>query len=131
MFVTKTRADGSIHVHLADDAPEWLLAAVRDAHQGTLPNDWIYAECEAAYTSEYDDMAEHADSRIDIYTKDLYQWAADMCLTDTFAQAEAEAEYMASAPGTAVQQLQSIQYCAIRYIAEVIHNARKEHANDV
>ena len=47
-FVIHTRADGETFTTLADDAPAWLQEAVREAHQGDLPNDWVYAECRAA-----------------------------------------------------------------------------------
>jgi hypothetical protein len=132
---TKTRDNGEYFVHLKDDAPEWLSDAVRDAHQGTLPNDWIYAECLAAVEAfdfgdfDEDYIHEHADGRVDVYTRELYQWAADMCLTDTWANAEAEAAEMGLVEETE-KRLAVIQYCAIRYIAEAMLNACKDAAKE-
>lgn len=128
-FERKTRDSGEPFVTLKDDAPEWLQDAVQDAHQGTLPNDWIYAECLAAVEAfdneelgeDGDGVHEHADGRVDTYTRDLYQWAADMCLTDTWASAESEAEDMGPT-GTTLNRIASIQYCAIRHIAEIMRN---------
>lgn len=126
-FVIKTRESkhvgGESFVTLATDAPQWLATAVRDAHQGTLPNDWIYAECRAAALafdegalddSEDDDSVhEHVDGQVDVYTQALYQWAADFCLTETFSTAEQEARDM-GLPEETEKRLMSIQYAAIR-----------------
>jgi hypothetical protein len=132
-FVSGTRDNGETFVTLRDDRPEWLQDAVRDAHRGTLPNDWIYAECLAAVEA-YDDstivddagddggMHEYADSRVDVYTKELYRWAAAVCLTDTWAEAEAEARETGM-PEETERRIACIQYHAIRYIAEVMRNA--------
>lgn len=132
---TKTRDSGERFVTLNDDAPDWLQSAVRDA-QGTFPNDWIYAECLAAVeafdSGDFDEdyIHEHADGRVDVYTRELYQWAADMCLTDTWANAEEEAKELGGAEASIEQRLTSIQYCAIRYIAEVMLNACKDAAKE-
>jgi hypothetical protein len=139
-FAAKTRTKTGINngdeifITLADDAPPWLKEAVREAHQDTLPSDWIYAECQAATLafdegslddSEDDDCVhEHTDSRIDTATKDLYQWAADFCLTDTFAAAEEEATDMGMLEEKeTVKRIMSVQYAAIRYIADTMRQA--------
>jgi hypothetical protein len=130
-FATHTRPNREPYVTLRDGSPEWLQDAVRDAHRGTLPNDWIYAECLAAVEAfdegtiaddSGDGMHEHADSRVDVYTKELYQWAAAVCLTDTWAEAEAEARETGM-PEETERRIACIQYHAIRYIAEVMRNA--------
>jgi|HubBroStandDraft_2_1064218.scaffolds.fasta_scaffold00990_12 hypothetical protein len=141
-FITKTRnpvtwtgteAGGEPFTTLADDAPEWLRSAVREAHHGTLPTDWIYAECLAAaemfdagdlVDSEEDDGDVHAyaDSRVDVYTKTLYEWAADFCLTDTWAEAEQEAKDM-GLPEETEKRIAVIQYAAIRHIADTMRRA--------
>src|SRR5215472_11134227 len=98
-FQRQNADHGTERVVLAEGRPEWLYDAVRDAHQGTLPNDWIYEECRAAVkafddevlTDDDDSDHEYADGRVDTYTKDLFQWAANFCLTDTWAEAEQEA----------------------------------------
>jgi len=131
-FETKTRTSGEKFVTLADSRPGWLHEAVRTAHQGTLPNDWIYAECEAAALAfddgqldDEDDVHMYVDGRIDIYTKDLYQWAADFCLTDTWAEAEVEARDM-GLPEETEKRIACIQYAAIRHIAETMREACME-----
>lgn len=115
-------------------APEWLQAAVREAHQGSLPSDWIYAECKAAVEafddgslddSEDDDSVHaHVDGRVDVYTQGLYQWAADFCLMPTWAAAEQEAEDMGM-PDETERRVAAIQYAAIRHIADTMRQACK------
>lgn len=129
MFITDKRDDGKSFVKLADDAPEWLEDAVRDAHHGTFPDDWIYAECKAAYDAfqendgERPDDYEHADGRVDIYTKERYQWAADMRLTDLFSLAEGEAAEIYGRKDDVSERIGVVQYCAIRMIAASIWDA--------
>lgn len=84
------------HVTLTDNAPEWLRDAVYDAHGDMLPNDWVFDICMDAVSS-YDsgDLTEEsvfswADSRVDVYTKELFQWAADFCLSGLYSDAESK-----------------------------------------
>lgn len=141
-FVTKTRASQKLNeretfVSFAEDAPEWLKEAVRKAHQGTFPNDWIFAECRAAVeafdegaltdSEDDDDVHAHADGHVEPYTKNLFQWAADLCLTETFSNAEQEANDMGMAAGFR-HQLAYIQYAAIRHIADTMKLACIEAA---
>lgn len=128
-FKSGTRDNGERFVTLTDERPEWLQDAVRDAHRGTMPNDWIYDECRAAVEAfedqtieDEDDVHEYVDGRVDVYTKALYQWAADFCLTDTWSEAEVEAAEFGEIPETE-RLIAQIQYCVIRYIAEVMRNA--------
>jgi hypothetical protein len=91
---------------------------------------WIYEECRAAVeafddgtlTSDDDSDHEYADGRVDTYTKDLYQWAANFCLTDTWAEAEQEAKDV-GLPDETDRRIACIQYAAIRQIAETIRAA--------
>lgn len=134
-FTTGTRESGKTFTKLTDDAPEWLKTAVREAHQGTLPNDWIYAECRAAVEAvdsgaldvedeDDDDVHNHADAQVDVYTQELFQWAADFCLTDTFSAAEEEAENMGYGEDDDVsKRLAAIQYAALRHIADTMKQA--------
>ena len=131
----KTNSDGAAEsfITLADDRPEWLQTAVRETHQGTLPNDWIYEECRAAVeafdegtlddSEENDgDVHAYADSRVDVYTKALYEWAADFCLTETWSTAEQEAKDM-GLPEETTKRIVFIQYAAIRHIADTMRQA--------
>jgi hypothetical protein len=135
-FVTRTRDNGDKFVTLTDDAPEWLADAVREAHQGDLPDDWIYTECRAACDAiddgsiaSEDDIHAHADSRVEIYTAKLARWYADMCLSSTYSEAECRAEEIG--PGDGVNdRLMRIQYCAIEYIAETIFRAFEDNQEE-
>ena len=87
-FETATRPDGTPYVRLREGAPQWMADAVRVAHDGVLPNDWIYQACQEAadalaealeYEEDLHDAAsEHAHSRTDIYPSDLCRWLADV-----------------------------------------------------
>lgn len=133
-FKRDTRHDGTKFVTLADNRPDWLHDAVYEAHQSDLPNDWIYAECEAACDAiddgsltDEDSLHSHADCRVDVYTRDLYQWAADMCLSDTFAAAESDAEDIGDPPNETEKRLAQLQYYAIARIARIMLEAAEEN----
>ena len=128
-FVSAKRDNGDTFYTLSPNRPEWLQDAVYEAHHGTLPNDWIYEECYRACQSiddqelaDEDSVFSYVDSRVDVYTKALYQWAADFCLTDTFAEAEAEAQDMGF-PEETEKRIAAIQYAAIRHIVETMRDA--------
>jgi hypothetical protein len=136
-FVTGKRNDGTPFVSLKDERPEWLHDAVHAAHGSDMPNDWIYSECAQAChaideesLTDDDSLFEHADSRVDIYTRDLYQWAADMCLSDTFAGAESEAADVLGEESDTVKRLSAIQCFAIQSIARIMLEAAQENADD-
>ncbi len=124
-FIQKPRDNGETFYTLSDDAPEGLLEAIREAHQGTMPNDWVWEECKAAFESDEDltdgdNLHQHADDRVEIYTKALFQWAADMCLTSLYSNAEAEAEEICDQAGSIEDRFKAIQFCAIQSIAHTI-----------
>jgi hypothetical protein len=123
-FETRKRDSGEAFVTLKDGRPDWLYDAVREAHVSDVPNDWIFAECQAAcdaidegYLVGEDSIHEYADGRVDVYTRELHKWSADMCLTDTYAEAEAEAQDLIAPSADVQERLGAIQYCAIRSIA--------------
>lgn len=137
-FETKTRDDGTKFTTLADNRPDWLHDAVYEAHQSDLPNDWIYAECEAAcdaiddgVLADDDSVHEYADRRVDVYTRELYRWAADMCLSDTFAAAESDDEDVGTPDkDSTVDRLMRLQYHAIARIARIMLEAAEENASE-
>jgi hypothetical protein len=136
-FETRTRASGQSYYTLKEGAPEWLHAAIRDAHQGDLPNDWIWATCLAAceaidekLLSEEDDAHEFADGQVEIYTKALYQWAADMVGTSTYSEAEAQEREMGARSDTIEERFRAIQYFAIETIAQIILAACERNMED-
>jgi len=130
-FTTGTRDNGETFTTLTDDRPEWLQDAIREAHVSDLPNDWIYAECSAACDAiddesltDEDSIHEYADGRVDIYTKDLARWYADMCLSDTFASAESDAEDIGPSDDMSIDaQLRRLQYFACARIARTMLDA--------
>ena len=86
-FESKTRGDSEI-VTLKDDCSEELRESVRSAHDGRLPNDWIYATYASLMQklTEYeienmDDIEEFrgeiVDSEVDFSDYKLFQWLAD------------------------------------------------------
>ena len=131
MFVSDRRDDGTEFIRLSDDAPDWLRDAVYKSHDSDMPNDWIYSECAAAYDAaiEGTDPSDHADSQVDVYTREIFQWAADMCLSSTYSDAESEADELGG-EGTIAERITRIQFCAIRRIAEIIGSAVDDNANE-
>jgi len=75
-YFTKSRNENTT---LVEEAPEWLLDAVREAHDGEAPNEWRWSRCAALYhtISEGFDIDAECDSLVDIYYTDLFQWLAD------------------------------------------------------
>lgn len=132
-FKRDKRKNGDKFTTLRDGAPKWLQEAIYDAHQGDMPNDWVYEECRAACDAIDDgsvdlkeqDVHEHADSRVDVYTGELAQWYADHCGSGVFSQAESDADdYGADASGKDInERLTLVQYCAIARIASTIADA--------
>ena len=92
-FVIANRADGKPYAYLADDCPDWLREAVRDAHDGESPNDWRYWVARRIvddltgvdapdddFLYDYAQVYEVADRIADVettYTYDVLQWAAE------------------------------------------------------
>lgn len=139
-FETLQRAGGTSEdtfVTLKDSAPEWMLGAVRDAMRNEM-SDWLWEECEAAVNAidegsltSADDVDQYADGRVEIYTRERFKWAAVHCLLDTFTEAEAEVEEngLAASDASIADRIAAVQFCAIRYIAEVILNAVEEYGD--
>lgn len=143
-FVTKAREGAEVSdktfVSLKDDAPKWLHEAIRAAHNGDLPNDWIYAECEAACDAidagdlgtdpETDGDALHgyADGRVEIYTGKVFQWLADMWSSSTYSEAEERAKELGDRGGASIEEIvKATQYCAIEAIASAMLAAAREN----
>jgi len=143
-FEVARRAEGqhkdeedATFVRVKDGAPAWVLDAVREAHQGMLPNDWVFEECRAAAEAidecdegalDGDWITEHADARVEVYTKQLFQWATDFCLTEIFAEAEERANDLGDA-GEKIEiskRLSMIQFYAIDRIAQTMLDAYKD-----
>lgn len=129
-YFEKSKVRGGIYV-LSESAPEWVRDAVREAHVGTLPNDWVYSVCKNffdVYDPEsvkdpYGFAHEFADRQVNIYTNTLAQWYADNCLTSFMAQADEELEELGLNHGHLSDQIKALQHIAIRRIAEIIIEA--------
>lgn len=138
-FTTVTRDDKSVAVILTDDRPEWLHDAIHGVHGSDLPNDWIFSECRDACSAiddgsltDDDSVHEYADGAVEIYTAKVYQWAADMCQTDLYSDAESEADDMGPTEGTE-KRIQVVQYCALSTIARAMmaaHDDASEASDD-
>lgn len=121
-------------VTIADSAPAWVREGVEAAHDGTLPNDWIYQECEAAFDAIQDgslnrsddgSVHEWADSRVDVYTQARFQWAAAFCLQSLYASAEDAARDMGGDKSDVGEYIGVVQYCALCRIAEAMLEAKR------
>ena len=67
------------YVCLADNAPEWVLNMVRDAHHNELPNNWRYEMVRSILEMIVEGDTEYADTHQDIDEKSLLLWlAADL-----------------------------------------------------
>lgn len=148
MWVTKTRTADAVRPDddealkfssVVDDCPEWLTDAIREAHDGMLPNDWVYAECRAACERIDDDtdgdgdwLHEHADGRVDVYTSALYRWAAELCNSGLFAAAQERLDDMGGPEedATIERRIAQAQYCAILIIAETIFAAYRDSRDE-
>lgn len=133
-----------VAVTLTDECPEWLKEAIHACHNGALPNDWVYQECQAVCEAvdsgdinpelynelgDSDRVHEFADSRVDVYTKARFAWAEEFCLTALYSDAEAEAKDLGTDRSDTAELFGVIQYCAIQRIActllEAIANAEE------
>lgn len=111
LFIRKVRPGShESFVCLADDAPEWALEMVREAHGDEFPDDWRYETCadivsfivEAGeFATDLSDAGwEIAERLVPVYTSDRLAWLASnlnrVSLVDEFAE-----EYGWSAQGLA------------------------------
>lgn len=127
----RTRDSGEAFYTLKDDKPEWLQDAVMDAHNGEMPDDWIYEQCSAIadMIDDYDpdddlEDATHemADGLVDVYTHDLNRWyAANLCRAEWVEQAREEGLIDADADITA--RFSAGQYLQLRFIADQLVGA--------
>lgn len=134
-FESRERDNGESFTCIRSDAPEWVTDVVHACHGDMLPCDWVYEECRAAFEAyEAGDIVEmevhdYTDTRVDVYTRAIYQWASDMCLSGIYADAEADAND-SGLPEEMEKRLQVIQYYAIDRIANLVIQACEKHASD-
>lgn len=77
----RIRNNGETFFCLTYAAPKWLGDAVREAHGGELPDDWIHEQCFAVCNAisegslaSTDDVQGWADCNVDPYVADLLKW---------------------------------------------------------
>ena len=87
-FETKTRNDGSEFTALKADSPEWMIDAMRDAHDGKMPNDMSYEMIESVAYSISEALAEadsqdiedarheRIDGLVSVYHSERFAWLA-------------------------------------------------------
>ena len=84
-LITDTRSDGSSFIKTAPDYPEWIRDAIREAHDGELPNDARYSlisdaansisdQCFASADDARDSGYELSGNIVPICTADLLAW---------------------------------------------------------
>ncbi len=81
-FETRTRDSGETFETTRDDAPDWIVDMIRDAHGDFLPEDWRYSTIRAALdfiadNPDAEDYAgEFADEAVDVYSHARLRWLA-------------------------------------------------------
>lgn len=125
-FTRATRDDGTGYTRLVDDQPDWLYDAVRDAHDGELPNDWRFETCAAiaALIDDGDgDPHSIADGLVDVYTSDLLAWLTPerMAYVD-----EALEECLVDATTGVESIIRTGQYVCITHMASILVDAVSE-----
>jgi hypothetical protein len=129
-FEQRTRENGESHYCSGESMPGWLNEAIRDAHNGMMPHDWVYEIAQAVCRS-YDDkeltsdeIGEFANDNVDVYTGQLAAWYGNFCNSNIFAYAEDSANGCSGGERQSIEeQLRAIQYFAIEYIAGTIFAA--------
>lgn len=122
-FQTTQRQDEAIAT-LKDDAPGWIRDAVREAHDGKLPDDWTYATAREAFEAiseagELDTAGEEFEAGGDVYTSALIDWMGSH--SDRIALCdEAFSELGAS---TMVEAMAAGQSMERRRVFEVVREA--------
>jgi hypothetical protein len=134
-FTRDTRDNGETFVKLTDDCPSWLHDAVRDAHDGELPDDWRYETCQSivsmfddGYSADDDDAAmEIADSLVDVYNHDLARWLADDVSRSAYCD---DFQEESGGPTDTWSMLRGGQYMAIERMCYIIAMAIVENTDD-
>ena len=76
----KKRNDETEFCKCKDNADENLHILIRNVHDGSLPNDWIYSEIwesMAEIADSDDDNLEEPEKEPDVYHNDLLSWLAN------------------------------------------------------
>lgn len=138
-FSEQTRSDSSQFFMLPESAPEWMMEAVRSAHDGELPNDWRFAmvrsiayaiaECESIDNAREDAM-DLADNLATAYTGQLLNWYAEMPARLDYCDQYRQA-FGADAADTTLLLLMAAQAYAIEQMIHIILNACEARAVEI
>lgn len=125
-FEEVTRADDSKVTVLTSEAPEELQESIHNAHQDTLPRDFVYNTYEQILSSlegfapikDIEDiMPEVVDGLVDIYTHNLTQWLAQDINNVGYLT-----EAIENGAKDGFQALSMAQYTAIDEVAQCVIN---------
>lgn len=149
-LVTTTATDGQRLVTFHDDAPDWVRAAVREAHDGEWPNNWRFEVCAqmlealaehlgdspwrsadnaVAEFEESDAYTELIDGMVDTGHKALAQWLADD--PSRGAYCEQWLEEIGIKPRTVWDWIAGGQSMALRYMLGPLALAVFEHREEL
>ncbi len=116
----------------SENCPDVIANAIYEAHDGTVPNDWVYEQCADAVEAmddaggyDEDDAHQFADDSVDVYTSKLFTWAAEFCNSSLFAEAQ-ESANECDAGGEIADRIARIQYFAAERIYHVMGAAYAE-----
>ena len=126
-FEIRTRDNGETFVCLKDDRPDELRDLIREAHEGKLPDDWIYQKSRdiLCHIAEGYDPSE---IEPDIYTHELIEWLKGNTHLFDEALEESELKDFASIAQFAQSREISSMASIIEYELERILNEQEEES---
>jgi hypothetical protein len=142
-FTTKTREDGTTYYVLIDGHPQWLIDAVREAHDDELPNDWRFETCAKIWEAllsaaqipdpdDYDDayplIESIARDLVSPFTAEVLKWLADYPTRTSYVD-EALEEYRADSDIDDL--LWTAQWYAVQQMVTVLMRAHRANVLDL
>lgn len=113
---------------LTHDAPDWLVTAVYSAHNGEMPNEWVYHACAviADTLAEDGDVEEAIGTLQDTYTVDALDWLRGNIYRIGYCD-DALSEGIVPDPQSTISIILAGQYIALRIIADEMEMAYQEN----
>lgn len=117
-------------------SPQWMTDAIREAHSGIFPNDWIYHSCKNIAgsmsdtdPSDWDDrVSEWADGEVDVYNADRTRWLASHL--DFGSEVDDAVEELGHSDQGIFGDIGIGQYCVLQRIAYALIQAVRAQAED-
>lgn len=137
-FVSVVRNDGTKFYHLRSDTPRQYMEIVHAAHDGMLPDDYVYetlyflaGKFDDVLPDDWDDQApDLCDSLVDVYNTDLLRWLASHLYRAQFVD-EAVQDYGFDPGDFSLFKLLALgQYSEIRQIADYLISGIRNLADD-